>query len=195
MGGGYLDSARVHPRRVCTVTHGTPPPFVSLAALSGTLSGRPPLLPSWVTSGGHSDRPSPGPSAPTAPPGVGPPSAPLDTQPKQADPPLRLPATGLLAIPAPLVQRIRDGAFVDMGDLLPEALQWAFDWAIEDKAEKERRKKFPIDTVADWALAFATYMAIRVPPSPGLTRTLATYMTIILRLAREVPGLAWQRYD
>ena len=45
-GRGYLDSAQAHPWRVCTVTHGTPPPFVSLAALSGTLSGQPQLLPS-----------------------------------------------------------------------------------------------------------------------------------------------------
>ena len=172
----------------------SPPQFIPFAALSGTLSGQPPLLPSWVNSGEDTDGPSSGrqpsgaPSRPATPP-------PSGSQGTQRDPPLPLPNTGLLAIPAPLVRRIWEGAFVDMGDLLPEALQWAFDRSLEEKGEKEKRKKFPIDSVSDWALSFATYMAIRVLTCPSLAAPLATYMAIILRLAHEVPGLAWQRYD
>ena len=138
-----------------------------------------------------------GPSALRAPsrPATPPPSGLQGTQPGQADPPLWLPNTGLLAIPAPLVHHIQEGAFVDMGDLLLEALQWAFDRSLEEKGEKEKRKKFLVDEVSDWALSFATYMAIRVLPCPSLATPLATYMDSILHLAREVPGLAWQRYD
>ena len=170
---------------------------IPIAALSGTLSGQPPSLPTWLTPGDHAAGLSSGSQAHVAPSEqVTPtPSVSQDTQSGQGDSPLRLPGTGLLAIPAPLVRHIREGAFVDMGDLLPEALQWAFDRSVEEKPDKDKRKRFTVETVSDWALSFATYMAIRVLSSPGLATPLATYMAIILRLAREVPGLAWQRYD
>ena len=109
--------------------------------------------------------------------------------------PLRLPSAGLLAIPAQLVTKIRAGSFIDFGDLLPEALQVAFDRAQDDRGKEEKRKRFPIDSIGDWAMAFGTYMAIRVQSKPSLAIPLATYLTIITRLAREAPGQSWQRYD
>ena len=119
------------------------------------------------------------------------PSVSQGTQSGQGDSPLQLPNTGLLAIPAPLVKCIREEAFVDMGDLW-EALKWAFDRSVGEKPDKDKRKRFPVDTVSDWALSFATYMAIRVLSSPGLATPLATYMANILRLAHKVLGLAWE---
>ena len=84
---------------------------------------------------------------------------------------------------------------MDLGDLLPEALQWAFDRSTEEKPDKEKRKTFPIETIADWVMTFATFTAVRVQLAPDLAVPLTTYLAIITRLAREVPGLAWQRYD
>ena len=174
-----------------------PHPCIPTAALSGTLSGQPPPLPPWLTSRDNTVGLSSGSQACVAPSEQATPTPSVfqDTQSAQEDPPLRLPNTGLLAIPAPLVKRIHEGAFVDMGDLLPEALQWAFDRSVEEKPDRDKRKRFPVENVSDWALSFATYMAIRVLSSPGLATPLAMYMAIILRLAREVTGLAWQRYD
>ena len=41
-------------------------------------------------------------------------------------PTLVLPISGLLGIPVPLVAKIKEGKFINLGDLLPEALEWAF---------------------------------------------------------------------
>lgn len=106
----------------------------------------------------------------------------------------KLPSTGLMGIPASLVKRIVDGNFVDLGELLPEALEQAFDRSTEEKPS-EKRKKFPITSVVDWMYAFSSYMAVAVHFDPGKGRPLATYMSIVALLARDVPGQVWQRYD
>ena len=71
----------------------------------------------------------------------------------------------------------------------------AFDRSLDDGGKDEKRKRFLIDSIGDWAMAFGTYMAIRVQSKPSLAIPLATYLMIITRLAREAPGEAWQRYD
>ena len=87
------------------------------------------------------------------------------------------------------------GKYVDLGDLLLEALEWAFERLMEEKKEEGKKNKFSAATVADWSLAFATYMAVAVHFDPKLASPLAVYMAIVARLAREVPGQAWLRYD
>ena len=73
-------------------------------------------------------------------------------QPASKGPPtLILPITGLLGIPGPLVLRIRSGKYVDLGDLLPEVLEWAFERLTEEKKEEGKKKKFSVSTVADWS--------------------------------------------
>ena len=57
-----------------------------------------------------------------------------------------LPVSGLLGIPGPLVAKVKDGKFIDLGDLLPEALKLAFECMCEEKDEK---KQFPITLIAD----------------------------------------------
>ena len=110
--------------------------------------------------------------------------------------PLILPCTGLLGIPPALVKRITEGKFIDLGDLLPEALDWAFERSTEDRKEdKGRVKKFPISTVTDWFLAFSIYMAVSINFDPSKAKPLAIYQSIVARLAREVPGQVWLRYD
>lgn len=65
---------------------------------------------------------------------------------------------------------------MDLGDLLPEALEWAFDRA-SDGADREKRRRFTTDTMNDWALAIATFMAVWVQSSPSLAIPLATFTT------------------
>ena len=55
---------------------------------------------------------------------------------------LVLPISGLLGIPRPLVARIREGKFIDLGDLLPEALEWAFKGVRGEERGGERRRNF-----------------------------------------------------
>ena len=74
----------------------------------------------------------------------------------------------MLGIPGPLVVKIKEGKFIDLGDLLPEALEWAFERSTEDRKE-EGKKRFPVTSIADWTLSFATFMAVAVqsPPVPS----------------------------
>ena len=192
---------------------------------AGTLSGAPPAVPTWllpsITTSGTSQTGASTPVEASAgatvaqPPGAGAmslaaavlmQSRSLATQmvavglatpqPAAKDTPtLVLPISGLLGIPGPLVARIREGKFIDLGDLLPEALEWAFDRMCEEKKEEGKKKKFPLSSITDWTLSFATYMAVTVHFVPQRAAPLATYMAIVARLAREVPGECWLRYD
>ena len=63
-------------------------------------------------------------------------------------PTLVLPISGLLGIPGPLVAKIREGKFIDLGDLLPEALEWAFERSTEDRKEEGKKKRFPVTSIA-----------------------------------------------
>jgi hypothetical protein len=102
--------------------------------------------------------------------------------------------TGLLGIPAGLV-KIRIVNYIDLGNLLPEALEWAFECSTEDKSDKDKRKKNPISSVTDRVPAFATFMAVTVQFKPERAAALATYMIIVARLAREVAGQVWCHYN
>ena len=62
------------------------------------------------------------------------------------------------------MRKITEGCYIDLGDLLPEALEWAFERSAEDKApDKDRLRKFPVANITDWVLAFATYMIWQSP--------------------------------
>lgn len=109
---------------------------------------------------------------------------------------LLLPASGLPPIPSHLVQAIRELKFVDLHDLLPEALRESqFSKTRESKDEKDKKKKFIINTPLDWAVAFATYTGVAVHCKPERAFELAAYASIVLSLARDVKGTAWSRYD
>lgn len=179
-------------------TYARDPSFLLAVRLTGTLSGHPPPLVSWpiisqLQSSESSTPPGRTHCVTTTTTATTPDTAALS--PKADSLPLLLPNTGLLGIPAGLVKKIRDGNCIDLGDLLPEALEWAFKRSTEDKSDKDKRKKFHISSVTDWVLAFATFMAVTVQFKPERAAALATYMTIVARLAREVPGQVWCRYD
>ena len=74
---------------------------------------------------------------------------------------------------------------MDLGSLLPEALAAAsFDKPSNSKDAKEE-KKFPVRNPLEWALAFATYAAVATQHNPSRGSPLCTYMTIIMRMARQ----------
>ena len=74
---------------------------------------------------------------------------------------LVLPISGLLGIPGPLVAKIKEGKFIDLGDLFLEALEWAFERSTEDQKEGSK-KHFPLTSIADWTLSFTTFIAVVV---------------------------------
>lgn len=96
-----------------------------------------------------------------------------------------------------MVQAIKTRKYVDLADLLPEALrEMQFDEAKETKAKDEaRKKKFTISSTLDWSVAFSTYMAVTSHFDPSRAFALSAYQSIVLNLARDVGGQAWLRYD
>ena len=104
----------------------------------------------------------------------------------------------LSPIPPQMLKQIETGKYVDMGDLLPEALSVAFDKSQRETKEDPiatSKRKFPINTPLDWALAFSTYSAVVTHFHPAKASQLITYSNIVLCLAREVRGKVWFHYD
>ena len=123
-----------------------------------------------------------------------PPADPGTKPDRQGD--LTLPASGLPPIPGHLVQAIRDGKFIDLADLLPEALREVqFDKACDKKEDAKSKKKHSIASPLDWMVAYATYSAATVHFNPKRAFEMAAYSSIVLTLARDIRGMAWAKYD
>ena len=173
-----------------------PPPSGSPSGTrtAGTLSGQSPTLVPWLqmplpsTSTASAEAPAPSLSEP--------PEAPREANPPQEASLHPFNNPSLPPIPKRLLKAIKAGRYVDLGDLLPEALAEAFDTAIkEGKEDKPSKKAFPINTPLDWGLAFATFASASTHFHPSKAQQLLAYSGIIFRLVREVVGNAWQRYD
>ena len=106
---------------------------------------------------------------------------------------LILPNTELLGITTSLVAKINPVKYVDLGDLLPEGLEWAFVKSTEEKKEEVKSRRSGLPSYQWQTLAFAKYMTIAVFFNPHLAAQLATYMIIAALLAQEVQGQAWLR--
>ena len=109
---------------------------------------------------------------------------------------LVLPASGLLPIPGHLVKAIKEGRFIELSDLLPEALrEMPFEKASKKKEDTKGKRKHTIVTPLDWMVALTVYTATMVCFSPKWAFKLAAYSSIILTLAQDIKGTAWMKYD
>ena len=132
----------------------------------GTLSGDPATAPDWLKQPNQPSDPdvSHTPAAqlqdtsPTPPQAEGAEEASLD---------LVLPVSGLPPIPLHLVKTIKQGRYVDLPDLLPEALREAqFNKTRETKEETRNKRIYCIATPLDWMAAFSAYTALAVHLKP-----------------------------
>ena len=99
-------------------------------------------------------------------------------------------------IPSQILKNIQGGRYVDMGDLLPESLAEMFDkMQKEGKEDSAKTKSRPIDTPLEWGLAFSTFAAVATHYNSERGPQLITSANIIFRLAKEVQGKVWLRYD
>jgi len=162
---------------------------------AGTLSGQPPSVAPWLlhttsTGQGATASQAAAQDIPNVGPAIAAPNALTPTEAKFENP-------SLPPIPPQLLKSIESGKYIDMGDLLPEALSQAFDRSQRDMKDDSTtsRHKFPISTPLDWALAYSTYSAVVTHFHPAKASQMITYNNIVLRLAREVKGRVWFRYD
>ena len=96
-----------------------------------------------------------------------------------------LPTSGLPPIPGHVVQAIKAGKFIDLSDLLPEALrEMQFDDSKDTKSREEgKKKKYVINTPLDWSVAYAIFMAVSAHFDPPRAFVLSAYASIVLSLA------------
>ena len=98
-------------------------------------------------------------------------------------------------IPTRLLRVIQAGGYINLGELLPEALAEAFDKPHKEGKNDPPRKQFSIEAPLDWAMAFATFAAATAHYHPERAPSLLIYFGIIMRLAREGGAKTWLRYD
>ena len=99
-------------------------------------------------------------------------------------------------IPARLLKTIKSGGYIDLDNLLPEALSEAFDLTTHKGSKEEQAKRqFNISANLEWELAFATYTAAVTHGTPEKVHQLIVYSGIIFLLAREAEGPTWLCYD
>ena len=93
---------------------------------------------------------------------------------------LFLPVPGLPPILGHLVQAIKDRKFVDLGDLLPEALcETQFDRASDKKDDSKTKKKYTITTPLDWMVSFTTFMVVAMQFNAKRAFDLVMYASIV----------------
>ena len=154
---------------------------------AGTLSGQPPTRPNWLQPTNGSP-----PQAIAQQDNMVPPAG------NQSPTPLHpFCNPSLPPIPPRILKSIQTGSYTDLTELLPEALADAFDRPPpkDGKDDQAPKKRFVISNALDWGLAFATFAAACSHYHPEMAPKLIAYTGIILRLAREVEGLTWLRYD
>ena len=98
-------------------------------------------------------------------------------------------------IPTRLLRVIQTGGYVNLSELLPEALAEAFDKPLKEGKEEPSRRQFTIEAPLDWAMAFATFAAATAHYHPERAPSLLIYFGIIMRLAREGRARTWLRYN
>ena len=154
--------------------------------LAGTLSGHAPTGLGWL-------QPPPTTTATTQQSGA---SITAPTRQDEVGPLHPFNNPSLPPIPIRILKVIKAGGYIELGDLLPEALLEAFDLPTHKESKEEQSKhRFKITSILEWGLAFATYASAITHWTPERATQLIAYSGIIFRLAREVEGSTWQRYD
>ena len=130
-------------------------------ALAGTLSGLNP------TTAGPPETSEPPQSAYQPSTTVGPAASnPAKPTPQPPTPTEGLaPGGGLPALPTSLVEKIWEGSFVDLGDLLPEHVFEAFVDG-DDKEKKKKRMSHEIETFQECVLGYTTWASTIVASNP-----------------------------
>ena len=98
----------------------------------------------------------------------------------------------LPAIPASLMARIKKGEFVELGELLPEAIGEAF---LLQQSGKNSQKTPMINKLVDWLLAYSCYASVLVDAEGHLAPQMLLYQASVVCLAWDYPGKAWLACD
>ena len=96
-------------------------------------------------------------------------------------------------VPYKLAKRIWEGEYIDMAELLPEALTQPPQ--AEGDKEKSTRRKQKIKSILPWTEAFLVYIGVVAKRDPARITDLLAYAGNIIHAARQYKGMPWQVYD
>ena len=112
--------------------------------------------------------------------------------PKKRAVPVFVQGLGIPPVPGRLVEKILDGQFVDMAELLPDNIELL---RRERSSSDSKARLRQISSITAWAQCFATFVAIRAQAAPATVLALLAYMRLLIREAARHPGLGWLSYD
>ena len=104
-------------------------------------------------------------------------------------------SSGLPPIPAKLVNRIQEGLFVEMSDLLPDTLTSAEYNAGEDHADSRKSKHRRDLSIMEWVQSFAVYLAVVSRTKPHRIADLLGYQQRIIQASYNRQPGCWADYD
>ena len=94
------------------------------------------------------------------------------------------------------MEKILDGQFVDMAELLPDNIELLRREAAVPRSSSDSKVRLrQIASITAWAQCFATFVAIRAQAAPATVLALLAYMRLLIREAARHPGLGWLSYD
>ena len=96
-------------------------------------------------------------------------------------------------VPIKLAQKAWNGEYIDMADLLPQALSAAMR---NSDSSKESKKRVPrIVSIMSWIECFTTYISLIAMKRPDRVSDLLAYMSLIIYAARQYEENPWLSYD
>ena len=97
---------------------------------------------------------------------------------------------GLPPVPAKLAQRIQDGQFVEMVELLPEVLRGPIPY--DDDQQKSSKSKYrELNGIVDWIQCFSLYIAIVCRSQPQRITDLLGHQNLIITSHMRFTDFSW----
>ena len=91
-------------------------------------------------------------------------------------------------VPPSLVQKIESGAFIELGDLVPN--HYGFEETVGSKSKQQ-----PITNISEWLQAFAVDVSVIARKQPQHVPDLMVYQILMLEASNEYQGNCWLAYD
>ena len=89
-----------------------------------------------------------------------------------------IPGSSIPPVPPSLVQKIESGAFIELGDFVPNHL--GFEEIVGSKS-----KQHPITNISEWLQAFAVYVSVIARKQPQRVPDLMGYQILMLEASKE----------
>ena len=107
-----------------------------------------------------------------------------------------------LAVPQAIRDKIKQGQFIELGTLLPNANPGLesgakLTWSVNDMGQLSMAQSNPkkITSIEEWSDAFLIYASIYLAEHPLETQAILKYFSVIRCAAKRHVGLGWQSYD